>query len=896
MLGVSGVKAETTITVNTASPLTDVSQISTEKYYVLYNVGRTKYVNVNTTSGQVALSASLPTESDAELLPYIVRFVPNTNAKDDGSALQVKFYDGTYIPWATPVVASATMGNDGYVPSYVDDHFIFTAWRNKEQKTSYFNGNENSFVFYSVSTDETSKYQIYEATCENFQEVAYNFSYEGKTTTNNTRKLLTVKNTLVARPTNKGYYNPTYADVSYSITAPSDGSDITFPISYPFYTTTLEGDEFPANTPLYRLKGNVGNTPKYIKRSSDAVIYKDDDDITDDDYFCFSGNPFDGFKIYNIGAGTSVNVGSDTPTQGTSPALTDKEHIWHVFANSTGYGLQQMKTDGTSLSNAYLCNVNQDKIPFFTYWISSWAATDGGARMAIEPVTFDVTYNVLLEANGSTVASGTETKATGGDLALNVNSTTAGRSFCTYTYYSDVACTEEITSAVFGGTNNVYALANVNLPFDPDKYYYMKLRGHYVFYNEATDEVRANQSSKETTDAYRWSLSGDPYNGIKVKNKQTGTYFDNTSGNVQLTAEGYAWRIVSLNGTSTFGLNNGSNYINEQNHTNHLLIYWWQFADDTGSQFNIEEVEPQSGSFYRIKGVKSGKYMTGNTYNKGGYNRLGQSSEADASTIFYLDGDKLLSYITGFYVTATCEPGSLSSTPSTYVFTPDGTTVGEWKIAGNGAYLYSWNNTYECFDRNGTTYAEQCHMTIEEVTTLPVSISSVGYATLYAPVALTIPGGVTAYIASDEGDYLQLTAIDGGIIPANTGVILEGDEGTHNFAITTGGSAAGNELTGTVATITKPATAYYLSNGDKGLGFYKGGSATNMAGFKAYYDPGASVKGFLPFVFGDATGIKSIENGQSATEGIEIYNIAGQRVSKLQRGVNIVNGKKVLVK
>ena len=34
----------------------------------------------------------------------------------------------------------------------------------------------------------------------------------------------------------------------------------------------------------------------------------------------------------------------------------------------------------------------------------------------------------------------------------------------------------------------------------------------------------------------------------------------------------------------------------------------------------------------------------------------------------------------------------------------------------------------------------------------------------------------------------------------------------------------------------------------------------------------------------------------SAEEAAEIFNLAGQRLQKAQRGVNIVNGKKVLVK
>jgi hypothetical protein len=48
---------------------------------------------------------------------------------------------------------------------------------------------------------------------------------------------------------------------------------------------------------------------------------------------------------------------------------------------------------------------------------------------------------------------------------------------------------------------------------------------------------------------------------------------------------------------------------------------------------------------------------------------------------------------------------------------------------------------------------------------------------------------------------------------------------------------------------------------------------------------------------GDATGIKRTEDTEKteATEGV-IYNLQGQRLNSLQRGINIIGGKKVLIK
>jgi len=46
----------------------------------------------------------------------------------------------------------------------------------------------------------------------------------------------------------------------------------------------------------------------------------------------------------------------------------------------------------------------------------------------------------------------------------------------------------------------------------------------------------------------------------------------------------------------------------------------------------------------------------------------------------------------------------------------------------------------------------------------------------------------------------------------------------------------------------------------------------------------------------DATGIETMSDGRWTMGNAQIYNLAGQRLSKPQRGINIVNGKKVVVR
>ena len=102
---------------------------------------------------------------------------------------------------------------------------------------------------------------------------------------------------------------------------------------------------------------------------------------------------------------------------------------------------------------------------------------------------------------------------------------------------------------------------------------------------------------------------------------------------------------------------------------------------------------------------------------------------------------------------------------------------------------------------------------------------------------------------------------------------------------------------GTYTVSEVPEENLFLSGGD----FWYSTGATAIMGYRgyfefkdvleAYYSEGAEVKVSL-FIDDEATGIKSISDSSLKAE--EIYNLAGQRVGNLKKGINIVNGKKVL--
>ena len=77
-------------------------------------------------------------------------------------------------------------------------------------------------------------------------------------------------------------------------------------------------------------------------------------------------------------------------------------------------------------------------------------------------------------------------------------------------------------------------------------------------------------------------------------------------------------------------------------------------------------------------------------------------------------------------------------------------------------------------------------------------------------------------------------------------------------------------------------------------------TSSRMKGFRAYFQlkEAAEVKGFeLNLGDEDATGIIEIQNSKFKNQDDDvIYNVAGQRLSKTQRGINIVSGKKLIIK
>lgn len=246
-----------------------------------------------------------------------------------------------------------------------------------------------------------------------------------------------------------------------------------------------------------------------------------------------------------------------------------------------------------------------------------------------------------------------------------------------------------------------------------------------------------------------------------------------------------------------------------------------------------------------------------------------------------------------------------------------------WARSGNDKTLtncYSTNSTYK-FDgalkevtdtqvADGTLCAKvgfgfrqnigeggDAHPNFDKTHGFVAQISEAGYSTMYNVYSdVTIPSGIEAYAGVVNGSSLSLVAIENKIA-ASEPVVLKLAEGTNaglfNFMPTTGATpAASNNLSGSDGSVKGGNNIYALAKKNDVVGFYPVGSSVTIPEGKAYLQSSNGVKGFTFEFEDDATGISDLNVNDNLNGAI--YNLAGQRLGKMQKGINIINGKKVL--
>lgn len=186
----------------------------------------------------------------------------------------------------------------------------------------------------------------------------------------------------------------------------------------------------------------------------------------------------------------------------------------------------------------------------------------------------------------------------------------------------------------------------------------------------------------------------------------------------------------------------------------------------------------------------------------------------------------------------------------------------------------------------------------KEFDEVPVTVSDAKYATFVAPFDVKMPASVTASTVSttsaSDDTVLELEACEGNTVTANTPVILSAKAATARkaFGIANATTAEEGLLTGVYTNTDAPVGSYVLQNQNGKVGMYKvNASGVTVKANHCYLNvPASNTKAFF-FDFNDVT--TDINNIESETNDA-IYNLSGNRLNKMQKGINIVNGKKVI--
>ena len=229
-------------------------------------------------------------------------------------------------------------------------------------------------------------------------------------------------------------------------------------------------------------------------------------------------------------------------------------------------------------------------------------------------------------------------------------------------------------------------------------------------------------------------------------------------------------------------------------------------------------------------------------------------------------------------------------------------TIGDDQITGaNGGGTGTINQTVSLstilrsakfsFAPGGSNAA---YVTSIMITPLPqpaVSVGTAEWATYVAENNVTFPSGVTAYIVNATSST-SATLEEVLAVPYGTPVLLNASNGDYALEVVDAedcDDVSGNLLQ--VSDGTAKDNIYVLANGANGAGFYVWAGDALIEG-RVYLDAPAGARSFISFDAETSTVNSIVENKADN----KFYNLNGQRVAAPQKGLYIVNGKKVIIK
>lgn len=327
-------------------------------------------------------------------------------------------------------------------------------------------------------------------------------------------------------------------------------------------------------------------------------------------------------------------------------------------------------------------------------------------------------------------------------------------------------------------------------------------------------------------------------------------------------------------------------------------------ADNRFYELNM----PKKGLFFKIKSNDGKRYVTATGATDGAWQLQTTTDAADEGTIFGYDGSHLVSLSTGraMYLTDGSKAKLADYTVTNFGTvefgtTPDNKYAVYVKQGSQTATMHLWQDANKTgVDGSGgkNTKDVLTHLQLEEVASVPVHLNSAGLATFVPAYDMVVPNDVEIYVASQYDtahQRINLTQVQGNVIPADTPVLLYGHASTTiqlTYSDEEDGAptVSANAFQGRFTPSAVPA-------GQEGR-VLNGGEfvqvvPSNVRGMRAFVSaaPSAGTRTALAF-----PGVTAVESVKTASESeAPIYDLSGRRVTKPVAGqIYVQNGKKFL--
>lgn len=469
----------------------------------------------------------------------------------------------------------------------------------------------------------------------------------------------------------------------------------------------------------------------------------------------------------------------------------------------------------------------------------------------------------------------------------------------------------------------------------------------YMYYENGIIKFARADSNPDTSDAsYKWAFVGDPINGFQIYNKKAGnTVALDKNDPCGMSASGttckwYLYESAKTTDGFCIKAEGDGQYANLQGLgsngtiTSETRLSRWKGADE-GSTVQIFFPPITLDEAVNNNAIQL-KTLRGTLYSDGTMLKAMKSGNPDNALFAIIQSDNdnyyLYNIATKKFVTYNLaykdkrmetSADLASGIMKSMEVATDGTEsnpyrfhfqdyylnidnkltvyISDWKTADDG-------NRFQLID-NGKYDLSDAIAAVESYESPTKTLTDYGYATLFTDHAVAIPDGATAYYVTVDGTTATLNEIEG-VIPANTGVVVTGTASSdYQFEYTTAAATTDvrdNQMTGFIVdtpitgddAISYYAVNYKTVNSEKVPGFFAPKGATTSTGNftakagKAYLKVEGAAGSSIVMRFGDATMVENLLKTQDAA----IYDLTGRKVAQPERGIYIVNGKKMFFK